>query len=118
MNKILKKDDTLLEVIIGTGDAQGYELMEEKTADSTVEKHVPFIEEIEGGYRVKVGETTEHPMIENHYIQFIEIVAGDRVYKKYLKPGDKPQAEFLMEKADKVYAREHCNIHGLWKGEK
>ena len=50
MNKILKKDDTLLEVIIGTGDAQGYELMEEKTADSTVEKHVPFIEEIEGSY--------------------------------------------------------------------
>jgi superoxide reductase len=118
MNKILKKEDTLVEVILGNGEVPGYEVMEEKTADSTVEKHVPFIEEIEDGYRVKIGEKTEHPMLENHYIQFIELTVGERVYRKYLKPGDKPQAEFEIEKADKVYAREHCNVHGLWRGEK
>ena len=86
MNEMLKKDWVILEAIIGDADVAGYDVMEEKTADSTVEKHVPFIEEIDGGYRVKVGEATEHPMTDEHYIQFIELVSGDRVYKKYLKP--------------------------------
>jgi superoxide reductase len=111
---IAKKDDALVEVILG--ETEGLEVVEEKTADSTQEKHVPFIKETTDGYLVKVGETTDHPMTEEHYIQFIELVAGDRVYRKYLNPGDKPQAEFKVEKASGVYAREYCNLHGLWKG--
>jgi superoxide reductase len=111
---IAKKDDALCEVILG--EVAGLEKLEEKTADSTQEKHVPFIKETADGYLVKVGETTDHPMTEEHYIQFIELVAGDSVYRKYLKPGDKPEAEFKVEKASDVYAREYCNLHGLWKG--
>lgn len=115
---ILKKDDTIIEILLGDGGVEGYEVLEEKTADSTTEKHVPYIEETAEGYLVKVGEATAHPMVEAHYIQFIELTVGDRVYKKYLKPGDAPEAEFKVEKAAKVSTREYCNLHGLWAGEK
>jgi superoxide reductase len=91
-------------------------LLEEKTADKTVEKHVPYIEETDDGYKVKVGKEVAHPMTEEHYIQWIELVAGDKVYRQMLNPGDAPEACFSIEKTDGVYAREHCNIHGLWKG--
>lgn len=95
---------------------QKFEKLEEKTADSTVEKHVPFIEEHNDGYVVKIGKETAHPMTAEHYIQFIEIIIdGDRLYRKYLKPGDEPMACFKVEKGKEVVAREHCNIHGLWK---
>ena len=90
--------------------------MEEKTADHSVEKHVPFIEKTPIGYKVKVGETTEHPMIEKHYIQWIElIVDNDLILRKYLKPGDKPEAEFCVAESNNVTAREYCNVHGHWK---
>lgn len=115
-NVILKKDNVLVEVITGETLIEGFEVLEEKTADSSTEKHVPFIVETSNGYLVKVGETTEHPMTEVHWIQFIELTVGDRVYRKYLNPGDKPEAAFDVEKAEGVFAREYCNLHGLWKG--
>lgn len=89
-------------------------LLEEKTADKTTEKHVPVIEKIADGYRVYVGSTL-HPMEEKHYIEWIELLAEGISYKKFLKPGDKPEAIFKTDAAT-VTAREHCNIHGLWKG--
>ena len=88
--------------------------LEEKTQDSKVEKHVPYIEKTKDGVIVKVGQNQDHPMEEKHYIEWIEIVADSIVYKKFLKPGDKPQAKFEI-KGDKMEAREYCNIHGLWK---
>lgn len=88
-------------------------LMEENTVDAAKEKHVPVIENSEDGVRVQVG-SVEHPMEEKHYIEWIEILAGDKVYRKYLKPGDKPEAVFQVE-ADKITARAYCNLHGLWK---
>lgn len=114
-NLILKKDNALVEVIQGEVVIEGFEVLEEKTADSSTEKHVPFIVETENGYTVKVGETTEHPMTEAHWIQFIELTVGTRVYRKYLNPGDKPEATFEIEKGTDVSAREYCNLHGLWK---
>ena len=92
-------------------------LQEEQTADTSTEKHVPYIEKIDGGYKVRIGENVEHPMIENHYIEWIELIADNKIYREYLKPGDKPEALFKVE-ADKVIAREYCNIHGHWKNEK
>ncbi len=89
-------------------------LLDEKTADSSVEKHVPLIEKTVDGYKVTVGSTL-HPMLENHYIEWIELLADGKSYRQYLKPGDEPVAYFCV-KADKVTAREHCNLHGLWKG--
>ncbi|TDT70623.1 superoxide reductase [Hypnocyclicus thermotrophus] len=105
----------------GQGDlvccGQEMEFLEEKTADSSTEKHVPFIEEIEDGYVVRVGENTAHPMTEEHYITMIELVVDGKVYRKNLTPNDKPEAKFIVEKSNEVlYAREYCNLHGLWKG--
>ncbi len=88
-------------------------LFEEKTADKTTEKHVPVIEKIAGGYKVYVG-TTLHPMEEKHYIEWIELQSEGISYRKFLKPGDKPEAIFHTD-AVSVTAREYCNIHGLWK---
>lgn len=89
------------------------QLQEEQTADQTTEKHVPVIEKIDGGYRVYVG-STEHPMVEKHYIQFIQLFVGDEVYTKHLKPEDKPEAIFKTDATGTVFAREYCNLHGLW----
>ena len=90
------------------------ELMKEKTEDSSIEKHVPFIEKTASGILVKVGENQDHPMEEKHYIEWIQVIADGVAYRMFLKPGDKPQAEFAIE-ANEIVAREYCNIHGLWK---
>jgi len=89
------------------------ELLKEKTEDVGLEKHVPVIEKTEAGIKVKVG-STPHPMEEKHYIEWIEIIADGNVFRKFLKPGMEPKAEFNV-KAEKIEAREYCNLHGLWK---
>jgi superoxide reductase len=88
-------------------------LLEEKNDDSSVEKHVPYIEKTSKGFLVKIGQKQDHPMIEEHYIEWIQLIADDVLYRKFLKPGDKPQAEFEIS-ANKISAREYCNVHGLW----
>jgi len=88
-------------------------LLKENTTDASKEKHVPVIEKVDGGYKVKIG-SIPHPMEEKHYIEWIELVADGLVYRKYLKPGDAPEALFAIS-AGSVYAREYCNLHGLWK---
>jgi superoxide reductase len=93
---------------------QAMKLMTENTVDAAKEKHVPVIEKIEGGVKVKVGEVA-HPMEEKHYIEWIEIIAGGKAYRQFLNPGDAPEAVFMIE-ADDITARELCNLHGLWKG--
>ncbi|MFH2064205.1 MAG: desulfoferrodoxin [Pseudomonadota bacterium] len=92
---------------------QPMKLMKENTVDAAKEKHVPVIEKVDGGFKVKVGSVA-HPMEEKHYIEWIEIIADGKVYRKFLKPGDKPEAVFKIDAA-KVTAREYCNLHGQWK---
>lgn len=89
-------------------------LLEEKTADAATEKHVPVVEKVDGGFKVTVG-SVPHPMIDAHYIEWIEIIADGKAYRQFLSPGDAPEATFCID-ADEVTAREHCNLHGLWKG--
>ena len=84
----------------------------ENTVDAAKEKHVPVKEKIAGGLKVKVG-SVPHPMEEKHYIEWVEIVAGDTAYRQFLKPGQVPEAVFPVE--GEFTAREYCNIHGLWK---
>jgi len=91
---------------------QPMELLTEKTEDVGKEKHVPVVEMTADGFKVKVG-SIEHPMEENHYIEWIELIADDKVYRRFLKPGKKPEAEFKV-KAEQIQAREYCNVHGLW----
>ena len=86
------------------------------TEDSVQEKHVPVIEKTKDGYKVTIGSAL-HPMEEKHYIQWIELIAGNQVLRQHLKPGEKPVAVFKTE-AKAVVARELCNIHGLWVSEK
>ena len=88
-------------------------LMKENTVDAAKEKHVPVIEKIDGGVKVKVGEVA-HPMEEKHLIEWIEIIADGKSYRQLLNPGDAPEATFLIE-ADQITAREFCNLHGVWK---
>lgn len=94
---------------------QPMKLFEENTVDAAVEKHVPVKEVSAGITKVKVGQVP-HPMEEKHYIEWIEIISGENVCKKFLKPGETPEAEFNIEGGDKATVREYCNIHGLWKG--
>jgi len=90
-------------------------LLDEKTADSSTEKHVPLVEKTAQGYKVTVGSTL-HPMKDDHYIEWIELVVDGRAYRQFFNPGNDPIAEFCVS-GSSVYAREYCNLHGLWKGE-
>jgi superoxide reductase len=90
------------------------QLLVENTVDAAKEKHVPVIEKVEGGVKVKVGDVA-HPMEDKHYIEWIEIIAGDKADRQFLNPGEAPEATFKTD-ADNVTAREFCNLHGLWKG--
>lgn len=92
---------------------QPMKLMAENTVDAAKEKHVPVIEKVDGGFKVKVGSVA-HPMEEKHYIEWIEIIADGKAYRQFLKPGDKPEAVFSID-AKSVIAREYCNLHGQWK---
>ena len=92
---------------------QPMQLLEEKAQDEGNEKHVPVVEAVDGGIKVKVGSVA-HPMEEAHYIEWIELVADGISYRKFLSPSDAPEAEFAV-KADSYSAREYCSVHGLWK---
>ena len=109
-------DGTLFEVLNdGEGKVENAELLEAKTADTSTEKHVPYVERIGNKYVVKVGKETKHPMAEEHYIVFIELIVDGVVHRKYLNPGDEPEAEFEIPEGKEVWAREYCNLHGLWE---
>ena len=103
----------------GVGDlvccGENMKLLTENTVDASLEKHVPVIEKTPNGYKVKVG-STPHPMLEEHHIEWISLCADGITYRKFLEPGDAPEAEFCID-AVEVTAHELCNIHGLWKAE-
>lgn len=108
----------IVEVIHGgagelTCCGQAMTLLTENTVDAALEKHVPVIEKIDGGVKVSVGAVA-HPMEDKHYIEWIEVIADGRAYRKFLNPGDTPEAVFMIEASD-ISAREFCSLHGLWK---
>lgn len=108
----------IVEVLHGAGGdlaccGEDMELIKENTVDAAKEKHVPVIESVAGGVKVKVG-SVPHPMEEAHFIEFVEIIQGDRLCRLWLKPGAAPEAEFKIEGSG-IEAREFCNLHGLWK---
>ncbi len=87
-------------------------LQTENTVDAAQEKHVPVIEIGADSITVKVGSVA-HPMADEHYIEWIELIADGKVYRQNLQPGSDPQATFPLI-AQKVTAREYCNLHGHW----
>lgn len=124
LHNLFKKpqENGVVEVVVDflEGDSiKDLEIVVEKTEDTSKEKHVPYIEEHENGYVVKIGELTKHPMTSEHYIQFIELIIDDKyLHRKYLSPGEEPIACFEVPKGTKVIAREYCNLHGLWINKK
>ncbi len=97
--------------LICCGQAMG--LFEEKSEDVGNEKHVPIFEQVGNEVKVKVG-LVPHPMEAAHYIEFIELFIGDKMFRKFLKSGEKPEAVFKVE-GTVTSVRAYCNIHGLWK---
>jgi superoxide reductase len=87
---------------------------EENTVDAAKEKHVPVVEKTADGVTVKVG-SVPHPMEDKHFIEWIEVIDGESILRRFLKPGEEPAAQFKGV-SDNVTAREYCNLHGLWKG--
>jgi len=113
---ILESNGKIVEIIRPIEGKGCTEPLVAKTADSSTEKHVPFIKELEDGYLVKIGENAAHPMIEEHFIEFVELIIDDsRVYRHHLKPGDASETFFKVEKGSKVRVLEYCNLHGLWE---
>lgn len=108
----------IVEVMHGGGGTlvccgEDMKLQVEGTVDAAREKHVPVIHKTASGYKVVVGDVA-HPMLAAHYIEWIELIADGTVYRRYLEPGQTPEAEFCIQ-ADTVTAREYCNLHGQWK---
>ena len=95
---------------------QKMEELEANSVEASGEKHIPAVN-MEGGIvEVKVG-SVEHPMADNHWIQWVQVVTTKGVQRKHLNPGEAPKIKFLLsgEKPLAVYA--YCNLHGLWKME-
>lgn len=95
---------------------QPMEEMKGKNKDAGQEKHVPVVEKTAVGIKIKAG-SIPHPMEEDHFIEWIELIVGDKIYRKFLKPGQVPEAVFEVKVDDikEVLAREYCNVHGLWR---
>lgn len=87
------------------------------TVDASKEKHIPEIK-VEGNeVTVTIGSVI-HPMVPEHYIEWIYLVTKQGVQRKCLEAGQEPVAVFALADGDEVVeAYEHCNIHGLWKKE-
>ena len=110
----------IIEVVLSGGGelvccSQKMELLTPKTADMSLEKHVPVLDENGEEKTVRTG-STPHPMTDEHYIQFIEVISKDHkwVKRKYLSPGEEPEMKFRCKCENKFSAIENCNIHGLW----
>ena len=111
----------IVEVVEGGGGTtlmccgEKMKLVTENTFDAADPRHVPVINPTKGGVKITIGDSS-HPMEEEHYIKWIEVIADSRLYRQYLKPDDKPEASFEVM-TEKVTAREYCSQYGLWKAE-
>jgi len=93
--------DQLMEKLVEQGDKRGIG-----------PSHVPMIEKTPEGIKVKVPGVAD-PMKKDHYIEWIEVIQGDSLHVKGLKPGDKPEAEFPVTNT-RVKVRAYCEENGLW----
>ena len=84
------------------------------TTEAATEKHIPVYTVENNIVKVNVGEVA-HPMLSEHYIEWVALVAGNKEYVVNLKPGEKAEARFTYVENSKLYA--YCNKHGLWETE-
>jgi len=90
------------------------QLMQSNTVDASLEKHVPIFKKTETEITVTVWDVI-HPMDDNHYIEWIEVVSNWKNYREYLEPGQEPVATFKLSNVEKI--RTYCNLHWLWETE-
>lgn len=107
-------------VLSGIGELvcceQPMTLLKPNTVDAAQEKHVPFFVKKDDELEVRIGSVL-HPMTDEHYIQFVEVVSEDERYvkRKYLYPSEEPVLTLKCFDIGSLTAREHCNLHGLWE---
>ncbi len=86
----------------------------ENSIDAGKEKHIPIVKIENDKMLVTVGEI-KHPMSDEHYIQWIEVILGEKIYRKNLKPNENPNTTFeILNHSKEIIVRAYCNIHGLW----
>lgn len=119
---ICRKDGNIISVVKGEASdfscaGEKMEVLVPNTVDAAKEKHVPVVLEEGNKVTVTVGSTL-HPMLQEHFIEWIYIETNMGNQIKFLKPGDKPERIFMLAEGEKLLAAyEYCNLHGLWKKE-
>ena len=86
------------------------------TVDASGEKHIPAVKVGEGVVEVNVG-SVDHPMVDVHWIEWVQLVTDKGSYRKWLNPGEAPNVKFLLSEEKPVAVFAYCNLHGLWKTE-
>ena len=86
------------------------------TVDASGEKHIPAVKVGEGVVEVNVG-SVDHPMVDVHWIEWVQLVTDKGSYRKWLNPGEAPNVKFLRSEEKPVAVYAYCNLHGLWKTE-
>ena len=87
------------------------------TVDASGEKHIPVVSVDGDTVKVNVG-SVDHPMLDEHYIEWIFLLSEKGGQRRRLQPGDSPAATFKLADGDKaIAAYAYCNMHGLWMAE-
>ncbi|MBM7582813.1 superoxide reductase [Caldicoprobacter guelmensis] len=85
------------------------------TVDASIEKHVPSVTRKDGKLHIQVGSVL-HPMVPEHYIEWIAVVSDASMQRIVLQPGQEPKAE-VVDSGGEIDVYGYCNLHGLWKTE-
>ena len=98
------------------GEAKDLKRIVERSVDASIEKHVPVVKVDGSRVIVNIG-SIEHPMVDEHYIEFVAIKSEKGLQVKYLNPSDSPIVEFELVDDKFINAYAYCNLHGLWRNE-
>ena len=86
------------------------------TVEASGEKHIPAVTLRDHLVEVNVG-SVDHPMVDVHWIEWVQLVTDKGSHRKWLNPGEAPQVKFLLEGEKPLAVYAYCNLHGLWKTE-
>lgn len=87
------------------------------SVDAALEKHVPVYDIVDSTVKVTVGSTA-HPMLPEHFIEWILLKTNQGIQRKPLSPGDAPESSFILAQGEKIEGiLAYCNLHGLWSAE-
>jgi superoxide reductase len=86
------------------------------SVEASGEKHIPVATVNEGTVEVNVG-SVDHPMVDVHWIEWVQLNTDKGIYRRRLNPGQTPQAIFQLNNEQPLAVYAYCNLHGLWKTE-